>query len=69
MQPETRILTPEEPQVEISGGELDEPSPPPLAAEPDIPSELEETLPEDDGSGIAPPDGRLPDGSQWPDPD
>ena len=50
-------------QVEISAGgcELDEPSPPPVYVAPDIPPELEETLPEDEGSGIAPRDGQLPD--------
>ena len=59
--------TPEEPQVEITGDgrELDEPSPGPMAVGPDIPSELEETLLEDDGSEIAPRDGQLPDLSQW----
>jgi FHA domain-containing protein len=62
--------TPEEPQVEITGGgcELDEPSPGPIAVGTDIPSELEETLLEDDASGIAPRDGQLPDPSQWTDP-
>ena len=59
--------TPEEPQVEITGDgrELDEPSPGPMAVGPDIPSEFEETLLEDDGSEIAPRDGQLPDLSQW----
>ena len=60
----------DEPQVEISGGalDLDEPSPPPVAAPPEIPSELDETLPEGESSGIAPRDGRLPDLTLWEDP-
>ncbi len=59
----------DEPQVEISSGaaDPDEAVAPPVAAA-EIISELEETLPEEDGSGIAPRDGRLPDLSQWRDP-
>lgn len=54
---------PEEPQVEITCGdsELDEFSPGQMAVAPDLPPELEETLLEDDSSGIAPRDGQLPD--------
>ena len=57
------VEKPEEPQVEITCGspELDEHSPGPTAVAPDIPPELEETLLEDESSGIAPRDGQLPD--------
>jgi pSer/pThr/pTyr-binding forkhead associated (FHA) protein len=60
----------DQPPVEIThgGSESEEPTPPPPVVVAEIPSELEETLPEDEGSGIAPRDGHLPDLSEWPDP-
>ena len=70
--------SPKKPRLKIIGGdELDEPSPPPNMPPsiphhtppgiPPIPPELEETLPDDDGSEIAPREGQLPDLAQSPD--